>query len=334
MRIKPIHSLICLTMAAMLLLSSCSTGTGEDTTTDSGTSDSQTVSTTEAPGTDTPSANSITLTCGSKSASGDGTVELKTSRTSFKKGNKVTVTLPEGQHYVAFCLAKDVLKESILYVSGNTFEYTIPNLTYSYPTSDLTAPTITARIPDASELSASHNLALNPADLLDPGMKVTGYEYDAYWDGNVFPHATTSSICRFATNEDSKYQFEVRNAIDGYTQNNGHGNYPVQSWGPDSDFSSRTGYIAVDFGHDVKVDTLNIYIRADFPHDTYFTSATIKFTDGSELEIELTNSAKVQSFDLGGRTTSSIKLTSMSVDAAGGWAGLMEVEVMGSEIVG
>lgn len=334
MRIKPIHSLICLMMAATLLLSSCGSGKEPDTTTDAGTGDAQTSSTNEAPATaETPTSATISITCGSRNASGEGTVELPTTRTSFKKGNKVVVTLPEGQHYVAFCLAKDVLDESILYVSGNTFEYTIPNLTYSYPT-ELSAPTITARIPDVSELTAAHNLALNPADLLDPDMVVTGYTYDAYWDGNVFPHATTSSICRFATSEDSKYQFEARNAIDGFTQNNGHGNYPVQSWGPDSDFNTRTGYITIDFGHDVKVDTLNLYIRADFPHDTYFTSATIKFTDGSDLKIDLTNSASVQSFDLGGRTTSSIKLTTLSMNDPNGWAGLMEIEVIGSEIVG
>ncbi|MGM9636392.1 MAG: hypothetical protein ACI3YK_00235, partial [Eubacteriales bacterium] len=320
MRIKPIHSLICLMMAATLLLSSCGGGKETNTNTDTVTNEAQTGETTDTSDNETPTSATISITCGSRSASGEGSVELTTTRTSFKKGNKVVVTLPEGQHYVAFCLAKDVLAESILYVSGNTFEYTIPTLTYSYP-SELSAPTITARIPDASELTASHNLALNPADLLDPDMVVTGYTFDAYWDGNVFPHATTSSICRFASSEESKYQFEARNAIDGFTQNNGHGNYPVQSWGPDSDFSTRTGYITIDFGHDVKVDTLNLYIRADFPHDTYFTSATIKFTDGSELDIDLTNSASVQSFDLGGRTTSSIKLTSLSMADPSGWAG-------------
>ncbi len=341
MKLRPIYAAVCLLTAVSLFVTAC--GNGDPVQTSSGTtSGSAPAQTTSSPATtkDTEpgtvpavGGKTITIQCGSSTATGEGSVELSVNSRNFKEGEKITVTLPEGQHYLAFNLSKSSMKEAILYIPGNQFTYTIPKVNYSYPGA-ITKGIITARIPDESELTASHNLALNPADLIDPSMKITGFTYSAYWAGDAYPHATTSSACRFATNEDSKYQFEARNAIDGFTQNNGHGNYPVQSWGPDEDFNTRSGFITVDFGHDVKVDTLNLYIRADFPHDTYFTSAEIVFSDGSKETIKLTNSAKVQTFELGGKTTSSIKLTKMSKADASGWAGLMEIEVMGSEILG
>lgn len=341
MKMRTIHAAICLLAAASIFLTAC--GEGDPVQTTSGTTAATTpVQTTTAPA-DSEGANpdttpavgekTVSIVCGSKSASGDGSAELSLNSRNFREGEVITVTLPEGQHYVAFCLSKGNLEESILYVSGNEFSYTIPNVSYTYPAAMANNTTVTARIPDESELTASHNLALNPADLIDPAMKING-SYKAYWDGNVYPHATTSSVHNFADGGKDKYDFEARNAIDGFTKNNGHGQNGLQSWGPAADFNTRSGFITIDFGHEVKADTLNIYIRADFPHDTYFTSAEIVFSDGSTETITLTNSAKAQTFDLGGKTTSSIKLTKMSKQDASGWAALMEIEVMGSEIVG
>jgi hypothetical protein len=321
-------------LIAFLVLTGCS-GKSDNTTVDTTASQADSSDqTTPDNSTSEPSSSTLVLTCGSKTASGDGSVELSLNSRTFKEGNTLTLTVPEGQHYIAFCLAKDVVSESILYLTDSTFTYTIPKLSISYPTGlSASSITVTARIPETSELTDAHNLALNPADLLDPDMNKISYTYSSYWDAKTYPHATTSTICRYASDETSKYQFEVRNAIDGFTQNTSHGSYPYQSWGPDSGFTTRD-YIAIDFGHEVKVDTLALYIRADFPHDTYYTSMTVKFSDGTSQTFDLTNSSSVQEFDLGGITTSYIKITKLTMQDSSGWAGFTEVEVIGSEIIG
>ncbi len=282
-----------------------------------------------------PQEKEITISCGKNTASGNGVVELKLDKSTFKKGAKIEIQLPEGEHYLAVNISKDIMEEAIVYLPESKFSYIIPNFSYSYPAKMKSAysHTITARIPDNSELSQSHVLSLNPFDLIDDSTKITGYKYKSYWSGSVYPHASTSSVCRVSDSEESKYQFEARNAIDGYTKNKGHGNYPYQSWGPDSDFSETKGYLLIDFGHDVTVDMLNLYIRADFPHDTYFNSMTVEFSDKSTLTFEISNDANAQTFNLGGKTTSYVKIKKLEKVDHAGWAAITEVEVVGSEIV-
>jgi hypothetical protein len=190
----------------------------------------------------------------------------------------------------------------------------------SYP-SDLTTKkcTITARIPTTEELTASRNLACNPADLEKAN--------------NVFPHAVSTSVHN-KTNETDRLHFEARNAIDGFTHNNGHGGFPVQSWGPTSSMR-KSDHITVKFGRDVSLTEIVIYIRADFPHDTYWDSCTVTFSDGSTQEITLKKTANAQSFTLEVPvTTSSVKFSNFNKVAGSDWASWMEIELIGSDIIG
>ncbi len=274
-------------------------------------------------GDETPASTGLNLVYKPKSGSektvsGDTDVELEISR-AYRTGDKITVTLPEGQHYLALCLAKGIVEEAILYLPNSVFTYTAQNTSVSYPSQMNGAKcTLTARIPSDEELAASRNLALNPADLIDAE--------------NVFPHATATSVCRI-DDETSRLQFESRNIIDGFTQNNGHGNYPYQSWGPESTMS-RTDYMTIHFGREVTLSELIVYIRADFPHDTYWTGCTVTFSDGSSMQLDLTDSASAQSFPLEAPvTTSYIKFNKFN-KANGEWAAWMEVQAIGSDIVG
>ncbi|MBO5257420.1 MAG: hypothetical protein J6C42_08000, partial [Clostridia bacterium] len=180
----------------------------------------------------------------------------------------VRVMLPEGEKYVAVCLSSK-LGETIVYCPDGVFEYRFPSDMGDLFPSALDDSknvvyinnVISARIPTDDELAEPRNLAENVYDLKSAA--------------NVFPHASTNSVA-----DNGTAYYEARCAIDGFTANTGHGNYPVQSWGPDK-ATMDTNEIVIDFGRTVKLDSLEILIRCDFPHDTWFTGADVTFSDGT-----------------------------------------------------
>lgn len=318
---KRTFSLIALLLSALMLLPSCSSEDGDTTT--AAPADSAAQTTVANGGEQEPAQTGLELVFKPSSGkaetvSGEDSIQYDIA-SGYKQGDNIKVTLPEGQHYLAVCLAKGKVKEAILYLPNSVFTYTAQNMSKSYPNvMGTTKCAFTARIPTEEEITASRNLALNPADL--EGAKV------------VFPHAITSSV-HDKTNEDNRLQFEARNAIDGCTQNNGHGVYPFQSWGPTNTMNS-SDYFTVDFGRDVSLTELKIYIRADFPHDTYWDSCTVIFSDGSSQEISLEKTGDAQSIVFDAPvTTSSIKFTSFNKVAGSDWASWIEVEAIGSDIV-
>ncbi len=321
-------------LAAAALLSGCSDASGDAKgSTDTQTTLAPTADTTTAPISEESKDKTITVTFGDKVSSGDGTVLLEVTKSEFKAGATVKVELPKDEHYLAISISKDHVDEAIVYLPSGVFNYTIPNLAWSYPSElkRVARHTISARIPSDDELATVQNLARNPLDLISKDTKIKNYTYAA-WSGDVYPHATTSSVCRLYDSEESKYQFEARNAIDGIKKNTSHGSYPYQSWGPDSDFSEKKGYIKIDFGHEVNVDSLNMYIRADFPHDTYFKKMKVEFSDGSSVEFDIEKTADEQSFEIGGIKTTYIKITELEKDDHNGWAAITEIEVMGTHV--
>lgn len=303
-----------------LMLFSCAGQSADSVTT---TADE--ASTTDAPENAPPASTEITLIYSPKSGditevTGDNSVELSI-KDAYQVGDRIKITLPEGQHYVAFCLSEGNVEETILYLPKSTFTYTVQNISMSYPPkmSSERKSTITARIPTTEELTSSRNLACNPADLES--------------NKNVYPHATTSNV-HDKSNESNRLQFEARNAIDGFTQNTGHGTWPVQSWGPGSDCDASDTF-KIDFGRDVSLTEIVIYLRADFPHDTYWDSCTVKFSDGTTQVLSFTKTADAQSFTLESAvTTSSITFTGFNKVAGSDWAAWMEIQAIGSDIVG
>ena len=294
-----------------------------------------TAATTTAATTEDPAANQepaavgVTLTYDPKSGdtvekSGENEVSISV-KDAYAVGDKIKITLPEGQHYVAFCLSKGNVEETILYLPKSTFTYTVQNISQSYPAamSSSRKSTITARIPTAEELAANRNLACNPADLET--------------NKNVYPHAVASNVHN-KTNETDRLHFEARNAIDGFTQNKGHGGWPVQSWGPGNNMSAKDTF-KIDFGRDVSITKIVVYIRADFPHETYWNSCTVKFSDGTTQELTFKQTSNAQEFEFdSAKVVSSITFTNFSKGTVSGsdnqWAAWMELQVFGSDIIG
>lgn len=297
-----------ITLLAALMLMGCSTGDKNSDTTTAGKDD------TPPPAVYDENAE-ITIEYDGETATGNGAAELKVTK-AYSTSKTIKITIPDSQHYLAVTIAKDVLQESIVYLKKSVFTYKIPDFSRSYPAEMKKAGcTISARIPTVDELTANHNIALNTSDLLA--------------STTVFPHASTTNV----NNADAEWM--ARNIIDGFVQNNGHGTYPLQSWGP-NDNVKPTDSIKIDFGHDVNVAQLVLYIRADFPHDGYWDSCTLKFSDGTTMDISITNSARAQKITLDEtKVTSSLTFTNFhkAANSTGPWCAWIELQVIGSEIM-
>lgn len=156
---------------------------------------------------------------------------------------------------------------------------------------------ITARIPTEEELRERRNLALNPFDTQGNDNGKTSLNKKG--DSNLFPHAYANRVT------DNKREFEPRNAIDGFEYNASHVGFPYQAWGcgnekTDSEFS-------ILFGRYVEIDQIDITVRAQWnppmpnnanDHDINWTSATLEFSDGTEMPITLEKLASPQTIKL------------------------------------
>jgi hypothetical protein len=180
---------------------------------------------------------------------------------------------------------------------------------------------VTARALTNQESSGYCNLAVNACDqeLQPPATEGTPSQKQA----SVFPHAATNSVSRGLPD------FRARNAIDGMSPNGHHGVWPYQSWGPElrSDL-----WWKIDFGRSVELDKIRLMVRADFPHDSYWQSAVIEFSDGSQLPIQINRSADFQEFAFPKRSVSWVRFSKLVPADPARWCSFIEVEGWGREL--
>jgi len=216
------------------------------------------------------------------------------------------------------------MPECLIYAplaASNTLSYVIPYGREERQTGSAYAPEssagnshrVTVRALNHEELTEYRNLALNPCDLVQPENSSIPF----------FPHASSNSVSR------SLFDFEARNAIDGRVQNGHHGVWPYQSWGP----QLRTDiWWKLDFGRPVELDKVRLMIRADFPHDSYWKSAKVGFSDGSQIAIQITSSPEFQDFPFSRRTVSWLRITDVVPEDPTKWCSLIEVEAWGRDL--
>ena len=118
------------------------------------------------------------------------------------------------------------------------------------------------------EISGVRNLALNPID--------------QHENGDVFPHAHANVETR------GEAVFAARNAIDGVLAAGSHGEWPYESWGINRQADAE---LTLEFGRPVDICEIRLYTRADFPHDSWWTRATIRFSDGTQMELPMEKKA-------------------------------------------
>ncbi len=245
------------------------------------------------------------------------------------EGDKIKVSL-QNCDFVAVKL-DPTLKESIVWAPNKSFEFIVPSahqLKCGYHPDAFKGDVhkISVREPEDEEIYGYRNIALN--------------SHDRHASVKFFPHAKAN----FVTREDPC--FYERNAIDGETNNQGHGPYPYHSWagGARNDLE----YV-LDFGREVEVDKLVFYLRADFvhdsitgkPHDSYWKSIDVEFSDGEvirgEFKMDGTDlnpaNSEGQSLTFEKKTTRAIKLFNFTqVTEVLSFAALTQIEVYGNII--
>ena len=234
----------------------------------------------------------------------------------FVRGDRFRLET-DGATFVKLALAP-TLAPSIVYLPDGVFEFEIPfdrERTACYAPGTFDGDTHRVRAAELSdaEIYGERLISLN--------------SHDRHNVPKYFPHA----VANFVTREDPCF-FE-RNAIDGITDNTGHGNYPFHSWG--GGLREDLEY-EVDFGADVEVNRVTIYLRADFPHDTYWKEAELEFSDKSRIPLTLLGTKDGQAFEFPVKTTRTVKLTGFRQmrleDGSLSFAALSQIEIYGKYI--
>ena len=206
--------------------------------------------------------------------------------------------------------ADDAMGEALVYVTGDVV-YEIPfgekKVCYSPKVFSGRQHLISARKASEQEAGMYRNLALN---VMDQHSNTTG-----------FPHASANVETR------GESVFAARNAIDGITANHSHGEWPYGSWGINRD---PNAIIRIDFGREVSVDQVEIYLRADFPHDSWWTQATLRFSDESTLICPLVKTDEGQKFHFEAKKISWVQMEQMQkADDPSPFPALTQLKVFG-----
>ena len=210
------------------------------------------------------------------------------------------------------------MAESIVYIPDGTFEFLIPfdyerDCCYGKDAFSGDSHRVTVSEPTEAEIYGERLISLN--------------SHDRHNVSKYFPHA----VANFVTREDPCF-FE-RNAIDGISDNLGHGPYPFHSWGgglrEDLEFE-------VHFGMEVEVSRVLIHLRADFPHDTYWKEVDLEFSDNSKVHVDLKGTAEGQSVEFEPRKTEFVRMTGLKqqrlADGSLSFAALSQFSIYGKYI--
>lgn len=233
--------------------------------------------------------------------------------TEYQEGDFITFECSK-QNIHVWLQVDDALGEALCYVTGNVY-YHIPfgekRISYSPKVFAGKRHYLYARVASEYEVAAYRNLALNVMD--------------QHGETNCYPHAWANVETR------GEAVFAARNAIDGVRENRSHGEWPYQSWGINR---REDAEITVEFGREVLIDKIILVTRADFPHDNWWKEATVTFSDGSIMVLNMEKSAFPHVFDFSARVTSSVKLSNLiKSEEPSPFPALTQIEVYGHDIM-
>jgi len=214
-----------------------------------------------------------------------------------------------------FIKLDDTMSEALLYLPEKYFEYPLPSEKMKESCYDKNAfcgknHHITVRAATDEEISTPRVISENP--------------YAHHGEKRFYPNA----YANFVTRNDAC--FYERNAIDGITENKGHGNYPFHSWagGAREDLE-----FYIDFGCEIETDKAEVFLRADFPHDTYWKSFDIEFSDKSIVHCEFEKTHNGQEIIFPKKKTKFIHLTNFKqISTPLSWAALSQIKIYGNYI--
>lgn len=231
----------------------------------------------------------------------------------YTPGDRVSLEIDTPGQYCIIQL-EDSMVPALVYVEKREINFHIPfgeqASVYSPKSFVGSCHVIRARLAEPEEILARRNLAFNP--------------YDQHGDTGFYPHASANVETR------GEAVFAARNAIDGIFENCAHGVFPYQSWGINQDPNAA---LTLDFGRQVLLDELRLTLRSDYPHDNHWTQATVAFSDGTEIQLKLTDSPKPQKFPIEPRTVRSLVLKDL-IQAHGNspFPALTQIEAWGRNL--
>ena len=230
----------------------------------------------------------------------------------YKKGDRIVVTASQPGCY-AWLQMDEVLGASLVYLTGDV-TYTVPfdekrlNLSPKAFTGD--SHYLYIRQAQPEQIQGYRNVALNVCD-----------QHNVE---NLYPHAYANVETR------GEAVFFACNAIDGICENRNHGIWPYQSWGINRQADAE---LTVDFGRAVEVDRIILFIRADFPHDSWWTSATLRFSDGTQIVWPLEKNRFDQVLRFPQKRIRWVKLGDLiKADDPSPFPALTQLEVYGTEL--
>lgn len=230
----------------------------------------------------------------------------------YEKGDRIVIT-PAAVPCHAWLQLDAVLGGCLVYLTGE-YVYEIP---FDEKKRNLSPQAFAGNshylfVRDArrEQLGQYRNLALNVCD-----------QHNA---AHVYPHAVANVETR------GEAVFFACNAIDGICENRNHGVWPYQSWGINRQTDAE---LTVDFGREVEVDRVALIIRADFPHDSWWTQATLRFSDGSHIIMPLEKCRFAQTCTFPKKRISWIKLGELiKADDPSPFPALTQLEVYGTDV--
>lgn len=201
----------------------------------------------------------------------------------YRPGDTIRLERDAPGGWYAVIQLEDTLAPALVYLPGAALRYRIPEegerIVFSPKAFSGEKHLIRARAAEREEIAARRNLAFNC--------------YDRHGGNGFYPHSSANVETR------GEVVFAAYNAIDGVYENSCHGSWPYQSWGINRDPNAA---LRLDFGRPVRLDELRLTLRADFPHDSWWTAATVEFSDGSRQVLPLCKSATPQRFAIAPRT--------------------------------
>lgn len=243
----------------------------------------------------------------------------------YKPGDMIALELGETDRYVVIQF-EDTMPPALVYVKQQRIIFQVPFADPSKPEPMPYSPKsfvgnchiIRARFATPEEITVRRNLAFNPYDSEFYGTGPFGNGKDT----GFYPHATSNIQATSAG-------FAPRTAIDGVLENAAHMMWPYQGWSNDRKPEAE---LTIDFGRPVTIDELRLTQRADFPHDSWWTAATVRFSDGSTELLEMEKSALAQVFTIKPRTVTSLTLCELKKhEDASLYTALTQIEAWGTE---
>ena len=233
-------------------------------------------------------------------------------KAAYNPGDAIVLEVEKANVYL-FVQFEDSMTPAFIYMAGLSHKMLIPffekRVSYSPKSFAGEIHLLTARYAEEKEIAAYKNLALNP--------------FDCHENKCLFPHSSANAETR------GEAVFAARNAIDGIYANSGHGIWPYQSWGINLDPDAE---MKIAFGRPVKTNKAVLVTRADFPHDSWWTEATLLFSDGSFVCFPLRKTAEPQAVEFASRECEWVVLKKLiKAGDESPFPALSQIEVWGTE---